>query len=182
MTPQPIGTDIQTWINQARAVAHHEPNWLDVRAGDTVTTKGLGSLLRHRETVPGWETAVWLEYTVDRVPLKEGGGGERIVRHLSVKITVPGTVTQGEINAGLAQEFAETFLQSLTRVVFPLHEHVNLSARALEPRPVLVGQQMVTKTDVVFHLYVDLYASPTTAPTTARKRVTLYGPDDRPIE
>lgn len=105
-----------------------------------------------RMKLPSWETSVKFVYSVD---VRDGRG----TRHLSVQISVPGHLSQGEVTMA-----APTLLEIFDRPVrcfFPLTEGIRYQIIASAPIPVVDPRSPPSernvhyRTVVTFHFVVD---------------------------
>ncbi len=133
------------------AFAHDPEHYLRPARGESPDRTYPAHLVL-RLKLPNWETQVKFSYSVD---VRDGVG----VRHLSAQISVPGSLSQGEVNAG-APSLLELF-DGAVRCFFPLVEGIRYQIVAAAPIPVVDARQAPRdrnvhfRTPVTFHFLAD---------------------------
>src|SRR3972149_4054922 len=118
------------------ARAHLPEHWVRTWLGE-----GPPPEQRYAMKLLDWETRVVFAYTVDLVPVPldaqvgdtPGPQEARPHRHLSRQISVPGEVTQGELN--VVREHVLSLFQPVVPLFFPLAEAVGVRFVAHAPIP-----------------------------------------------
>ena len=149
-----LGSSLEREAERMRAFAHQPEHYIRVFEGAHGPAEHVERLYRdtlvYRQKQEGWETRIRYTYSVD--VLANG----RAVRHLCVQISVPGQITQGEIN--LVKDHLAAQMDGIAKTFFPLDTDVGFVARALAPIPVVdnTGERNVHfRTPVGFHFTAD---------------------------
>lgn len=169
-----VGPSLEREARRMVAFAHEPEHYLHPSRGES-PERTYPAHLVYRMKEPNWETTLTFAYSID---VKERRG----VRHLSITMSYPGQMTQGELNAG-APSLLEGF-ESMVRCFFVFNEAVRYQFTALAPVPVVDSRQgrrqgnVHFRTPITFHFLVDHGAveeasTPPTAPTGRRKGLVL---------
>jgi len=148
---QDLGTLLEVEARRMVGFAHDPEHYLHPDRGESPDRTYPAHLVT-RLKLPNWETQVKFCYSVD---VRDGRG----VRHLSVQVSVPGYLTQGEVT-GAAPQLLQ-LLDDPVRMFFPLAEGIRYQITALAPIPVVDARQdprnrnVHHRTPVVFHFLVD---------------------------
>lgn len=135
------------------AFAHDPEHYLEPRLGQSPDVTYPAHLVL-RFKLPAWETAVKFAYSVDVV---DGRG----TRHLSAQISVPGVVTQGELNVPGTKEALLTMIDNAARCFFPLTDGIRYQIVASAPIPIVDPRSAPSernvsyRTVITFHFAVD---------------------------
>ena len=151
LTAEDLGMVLEVEARRMVAFAHLPEHYLRPDAGESPGRTYPAHLVT-RLKLPNWETQVRFEYSVD---VRNGRG----VRHLSVQLSVPGHLTQGEVNAA-APSLLPLF-DAGVRMFFPLVDNIRYQIVAAAPIPVVDARQAPRdrnvhhRTPVTFHFLVD---------------------------
>lgn len=146
-----LGTTLELRAKEMVAFAHDPDHYLRPLLGQS-PDRTYPAFMVYRLKLPNWETAVKFSYSVD---VREGRG----VRHLSVQVSVPGFLTQGEVTSS-APALLE-LLDAPVRMFFPLVDDLRYHVTALAPVPIVDARVAAKdrnvhyRTPVAFHFLVD---------------------------
>lgn len=132
MTPTLTQADLGSWLDkEARRMAsfaHEVEHFVHVYRKESASQLYPRDLV-YRMKLPAWETILVYTYSVD--VLADGAHH----RHLSIQFSVPGEVTQGEVNA-YKRKLLE-LVSPMVRLFFPMHDEVESRLFVSAPVPVV---------------------------------------------
>lgn len=214
--PVSVTNHLNDWIQRVRPWAEAEEHHMDMthpdpRQRDDLKTrmyadptdldgdgnpklKSYRSMCRFSERLPSWETRISFVYTVDKAKSQANPGTFELWRHLCCQVSVPASLTQGELNA-MKPEILHMF-EPVVQAMWPLREGVRFSLNASAPIPVHApgsGELLHFRTPVIAHFLVShdtvegIAGSGTTetmgdSGVGTQGRVVLFGPDGRPLK
>lgn len=145
-----LGEELETWVRAAREFAHQPEHHIDIVKGQD-PGELYPEVLRKKVRLQGWQSAITLTYSVDRVPDSERPGEFRLLRHLSCQYSIPDHVTRGEV-----AEYEQGLLEGFTpivKLVWPLDTEVGTQFILHQPIPVQdpATGQVSYRTPMVWH-------------------------------
>ena len=145
-----LSEELETWVREARAFAHDPAHHIDITKGQDVGEL-YPDILRKKIRLQGWQSAITLTYSVDRVPDADRPGEFRLLRHLACQYSIPDHITRGEV-----AEYQQGLLEGFTpivKLVWPIDTEVGTQFILHQPIPVQNPQtgQVSYRTPMVWH-------------------------------
>jgi hypothetical protein len=183
-----LGRDMHTlrleaWAAAARAHCAERENWVYPQRGETVERPPHSDVCVMRFSSSGSkESRIKVVYGVDAV---HTGEVWMAYEHLSVQMSLPVALTQGEVN-GMTERVLQ-LMDPIVRTVWPVAGHdgelyISHTIKASPPIPVLVGRQAVARTPITAHFFRDTgtpsWDEPSPVPEPAQEAVVTGRPLD----